>query len=503
MPAYAFVFSPAPWEAAATLTRVSALFDHLEARGGFGLAYFNGFLLDHMSEDARLLEAGANLVASGRLELLGGGLYSPYLPLLPERDAAWQLSDMAERLEDLFGAEVRGAYLDDGAWKRELSQVLAAEGYRFALLPKAAFARPEPVFSGVLLVPWAPLGQAAPVVCIPGHEKSAEFFKALGQAKAGPFELPGPQTVPIPPVYLEASPEPCPDPRNLPRHDPAAADLFAKMLWVSEKLDEAKRPPESAYRHLYRGQWGPAYREGAARGQRWAWKELLKAENLCDPRKYAWLEIHLEDADEDGLSEVMIESHTLNVYLRPATGGILFALDVRALDLPLLKGRSLHTRFTRDPERIGEAERALLDDLPFEASKYRDRVHLSAAGVLGGVRVELKKTLRIHPKEEALAIEWRVTNLDQKPLEGLLVSDLAVASDALPLTRTQGTALPVQPGLGLRLESNRDFYLWSGADEIRFGFELALPPGKSRRVQLLVQVERAQDAGEPVCPSAS
>src|SRR5512139_4139428 len=41
----------------------------------------------HRPEYGKLVD---ELLADGQLELLGGGMYEPILPVLPERDAVWQ-----------------------------------------------------------------------------------------------------------------------------------------------------------------------------------------------------------------------------------------------------------------------------------------------------------------------------------------------------------------------------------------------------------------------------
>ncbi len=354
------------------------------------LLYLSGFALKALPED--LAEHLAEQAANGRIELLGGGLYSPYLPLLPERDAAWQLSDMAELIEERLGVEVEGAYLPDGAFDLRLVPVLAEEGYTYALLPKAALKAPAHVEvedRGIRLFPFAE-----------------------GQVDDRP---PDPNA-PYPAAFIEGADHP----RMLPRQSARAKDLYAKMRWVSDKLEEAHRAPEPAYQRLYRGQWGPAYR-GQDPAAAWAHRQLIAAENLSDPRKYAWVEASVEDIDGDGYPEAVLESHVMAAFLRPAEGGRLFALDLRDPELPVLAARSLGLSYhARDPERL----QPVFERTWFEASRYRERVHLLARGRLGATPVEVKKTYKLRAKARRLELELRLQNQGQQPLSGHLALDV-------------------------------------------------------------------------------
>jgi len=445
-----FVFDAGPGEEARARARLQRALGQLPEGS---LLYLSGFLLDRLTP--ALLEKIRRMVQSGHVELLGGGLYSPYLPLLPERDASWQLADMAERLEDLFGAQVEGAYLSDGAFDLTRLGSLAEEDYRYALLPRKALAHPayaEVDESGVWLIP---------------YEKNRAFF--------GPRR---PQS-PFPAGWIEGGDHP----RALVRQCERAADLFAKMRWVSDKLEEAKRPPEEAYERLYRGQWGRAYRGQDEAAFLFAWRELLAAENHCDPRKYAWLEIYLEDMDADGFAEAILESHTLTLYLRPAEGGALFAFDVREAERPLIKGRSLIPRLAETPKALEHAD---WSQAAFEATKYRDRVHLAAShqGFL------LKATYRPRPKQEAVELEWRIAREDEGSYRGYFGLDLVLA-DLKSIERPDAETARLRfEGQSLWLSSPRPFELAAHNDRIRLIFATEIPAGKSRRHRLELRVER-------------
>jgi len=81
----------------------------------------------------------ATLVASGQVELMGGGFYEPMLSVLPERDALGQLKLMAEFLEYRVGKRPRGMWLAERVWEPDLPRVINAAGYRYTVLDDGHF----------------------------------------------------------------------------------------------------------------------------------------------------------------------------------------------------------------------------------------------------------------------------------------------------------------------------------------------------------------------------
>jgi 4-alpha-glucanotransferase len=89
------------------------------------------WLEGHRPEYGQLVE---QLVQRGQVELLGGGMYEPILPVLPERDALWQLNRFNGFLEQRFGAKPEGMWCPERVWEPHLPAVLAAAGLRYTLL---------------------------------------------------------------------------------------------------------------------------------------------------------------------------------------------------------------------------------------------------------------------------------------------------------------------------------------------------------------------------------
>lgn len=88
------------------------------------------------------------LLARGQLELLGGGMYEPILPILPRRDALWQLNYMNQFLVERFSFKPRGMWCPERVWEPHLPEQIAAAGLEYTLLDDYHFrgaALPEQV----------------------------------------------------------------------------------------------------------------------------------------------------------------------------------------------------------------------------------------------------------------------------------------------------------------------------------------------------------------------
>jgi alpha-amylase len=74
------------------------------------------------------------LVAEGRLEIIGGPLEEPILPMLPTRDRIGQIRRYSEWLERRLGTTVRGAWIPERVWEQSLTRDLVAAGIEYIIL---------------------------------------------------------------------------------------------------------------------------------------------------------------------------------------------------------------------------------------------------------------------------------------------------------------------------------------------------------------------------------
>lgn len=257
--------------------------------------------------------------------------------------------------------------------------------------------------------------------------------------------------------------------RNFLSRYPEVGQMHKRAVYVSNKVHSTARAGEAANLALWRAQTCAPYWQGMGGGfalnflRSAVYRNLILSENAIEPRKYSWLDIEYNDLDMDGAPEVIAESNTLNIHFNAAHGGMITELDFRPLAF------NLTDTFSRRPEvyhpttdatigrhgarrpggtpRNGRADliydayerRSLIDHFigaestldefvegrylelgdfttgAFEASKYRNRVTLTRQGSVRGpvgepVPVEVKKAIRIIPKEARLEVEYRITN---------------------------------------------------------------------------------------------
>jgi 4-alpha-glucanotransferase len=110
---------------------------HPKIRAGL---HFSGSLLlwikkNHPAYFDRLRQ----LVASGQIELIGGGFYEPILVSIPERDRKEQIVRLADYLQKHFGQRPAGAWLAERVWEPQLASVLADADVTYTLVDDLAF----------------------------------------------------------------------------------------------------------------------------------------------------------------------------------------------------------------------------------------------------------------------------------------------------------------------------------------------------------------------------
>ncbi|MBM3997952.1 MAG: DUF1926 domain-containing protein [Planctomycetes bacterium] len=95
----------------------------------------SGPLLEWLDEHhADYVDRLAHLVASGRIEILGGPFYEPILTMLPARDRIGQIRRYRAWLEERLGACVQGMWMPERVWEPCLTSDLVESGVRYTLL---------------------------------------------------------------------------------------------------------------------------------------------------------------------------------------------------------------------------------------------------------------------------------------------------------------------------------------------------------------------------------
>jgi len=79
------------------------------------------------------------LVASGRVELIGGGFYEPILVSIPSADQIEQVTRLTSYIERHFGSRPTGAWLAERVWEPQLPVSLAAANISYTLVDDLPF----------------------------------------------------------------------------------------------------------------------------------------------------------------------------------------------------------------------------------------------------------------------------------------------------------------------------------------------------------------------------
>src|SRR2546428_6884688 len=123
------------------------LLDRFERLPGVGGAFhLSVWLLGWLEEhDRPLLDRVFRLVASGRVEPLGGAFYEPILPIIPRADALDQIERLAAYWQKRGGVRPGGAWIAERVWEPSLAECLAEAGGGYTIL-----GYPQPPFAGLL-----------------------------------------------------------------------------------------------------------------------------------------------------------------------------------------------------------------------------------------------------------------------------------------------------------------------------------------------------------------
>ena len=74
------------------------------------------------------------LVAAERVEILGGPIYEPILPMLPGRDRVGQIRTYTDYLNRVFNTNVQGMWMPERVWESALSADIARAGLGYTVL---------------------------------------------------------------------------------------------------------------------------------------------------------------------------------------------------------------------------------------------------------------------------------------------------------------------------------------------------------------------------------
>jgi 4-alpha-glucanotransferase len=267
-----------------------------------------------------------------------------------------------------------------------------------------------------------------------------------------------------------------------------ANEMYCRMMEVSQRLDHSRRTNgdpallPQAEDHLYRGQCNCPYWHGAFGGiylphlRNATYRELIAADTLIEQangRDGAWVEIASDDYNKDLLPEVRIANDQLAAYIAPARGGMIYELDIRAIQHNLL------ATMQRRPETYHRKVRAGASSNQSEAASIHDRVVFKQEGLEDRLVYDLypRKSLLEHFFDLDLSLNSvaRSEALERGDFVALpYEAKLRRSSDKVQLQmRRDGNAW------GVPLSITKSVTLASGEDRIQVIYLIeGLPPGR-------------------------
>ncbi len=133
--------------------------------------HVSGALLEWMEEEApRTIAAVRGMVAAGQCEILAGTYYEALAPVAPEQDVKSSIVAYALKLEKVFGAAPRGAWIAERVYEPHLPRLLADAGMRFAALDDWHF-KVAGIPANELDRPWLAEHQGATLTVCPISER--------------------------------------------------------------------------------------------------------------------------------------------------------------------------------------------------------------------------------------------------------------------------------------------------------------------------------------------
>lgn len=104
---------------------------------------FSGCLLEQLYEKGHkdILEKYKKLIANKKIELVGGAMYHPILPLLPEKEIKRQIDLNSEISLKIFGKHFKpkGFFLPEMAYNKKVAKIIKEKGFKWIILDEIHF----------------------------------------------------------------------------------------------------------------------------------------------------------------------------------------------------------------------------------------------------------------------------------------------------------------------------------------------------------------------------
>jgi len=95
----------------------------------------SGSLMEWLDEKhPEYVDRLAEMVATGRIEVIGGAFFEPILTMIPSRDRVGQITSYSDWLQRRLGANIRGMWVPERVWEQSMTSDIARAGISYTVL---------------------------------------------------------------------------------------------------------------------------------------------------------------------------------------------------------------------------------------------------------------------------------------------------------------------------------------------------------------------------------
>lgn len=131
--------------------------------------HFSGVLLEWFEDKhPEYMMLINEMVKRRQVELVGGGYYSPILPIIPSKDRVGQIEMLTTYIRKRFGKRPRGCWITEGVWEPALASTIKSSGMEYLFLDDIYFEKAG-IPKNKLYTPFVTDDQGKSVIVLPLH----------------------------------------------------------------------------------------------------------------------------------------------------------------------------------------------------------------------------------------------------------------------------------------------------------------------------------------------
>ncbi len=138
--------------------------------------YYSGELLSWLIDNHDGIQMLFNdIIKSRKIEILGGGFYSPLFSLIPRKDRVGQIEMMTTEIRKRFGRRPRGMWITEKVWEPSMPMTMNYAGMEFSFIDEEFF-EDAGLYNGELYRPCVTEDQGKKVILFPVSNRLISQF---------------------------------------------------------------------------------------------------------------------------------------------------------------------------------------------------------------------------------------------------------------------------------------------------------------------------------------